>query len=486
MQSKESIEKSVAFEATYFHRLENDFLSVATHCTDQLFDWLTIKELAALNGTCEKLRQLTADYFNRKYPMKCMKVGFYDTKDVLYWSKDKVEMQPFARNVRNLVVLPTTECLEFLDLYHTKNVVSLAFYDGQLLEYDAAHIARLLENVEILEIQYGSLSGELYETVLKYCRRIKQLVIKYGFSECEDGGRENQWLQAIYPTLEHFHWSESYVPEHLAQFFRQNPTIRSFNSGIYTTLSVCQFLLRTDLEIDELHFELILDLHEVREAEFEAMGVIRSSLDKLYERQQFKRLMLEFMFSSQLLDGAWSKLPYLTGAFIDFPYRPGATKALSTLIHLKLLILGINTILSAAKACILAKTLINLEEIYIQIGTVHAIRPFIRTAIKLRKIYVYRMAPETATATATSGGGNHMKYKSNFVDALNLERKKLNGACKTIVYLPDQVYVDMKCLANGRLNYDCIEIRRSESHVLKHPFVATKIRKNICELYEKF
>lgn len=453
----------------------NNILSIIMHCTDELFDWLSLKELAALNSTCKKLQELTSDYVHRKYPMKCMKVGqVYDTRDVLYWSKDE-SMQAFTKNVRNLVVFPSTECFHYLDAQHSKKIVSLAFYDGQIMEDDIIYMAPLLENVEIIEIQYGSIGGEFYENVLKYCHRMKQLVIKYGFDECEKSGQSNQWVLKTYPTLEHFHWSACPLPDNLEIFFRQNPNIRSFNSGVYTTMNVLEFLLRTATAINELHFDLILELYE---DENEGMAMIQSSLNTLYERCQFKELMLEFFFCSQLLDGEWSTLPYLTGAYIDFSYQPGSTKALSMLIHLKLLILGINTILSPAKANTLSKHLTDLEEIYIQIGSVHAIIPFARNAVKLHKIYVYRMGHDYGFSTK--------KIKRHFIYLLNEYRTKLMGACKLIIYLPDRAYVQIKCQSSNCLNQNLIEIKRSESHVVTHPFAATKIRKDICELYEKF
>lgn len=199
------------------------------------------------------------------------------------------------------------------------------------------------------------------------------------------------------------------------------------------------------------------------------VSVLQSSLNKLYEGQQFKQLMLSSKFSSQLI--GWSKLPYLTGASIDLPFQPGI-RTFPTLNHLKLLILGIGTYLSEEEANIVSKALINLEEIYTQISTVHAIRPFICNSIKMRQIYVYRMGAEWFPFHRPN---NNTKYKSNLIDQLNLARMKLKNACKTIAYLPDQGYVDVKCLGIGRLNYDRVEIRRSESYVLKHPFVSSNI-----------
>lgn len=460
---------------TLTDKVENEFLSTIVNCSDDLFDWLSLKELAALNSTCKILQELTSNYVQRKYPMKCMKIiDGHDNNDVVYRSKDET-MQAFAKNVRNLVVFPCSTTFQYLYSQHNKQIVSLAFYDGRMMEDDMIYMEPLLENAEIIEIQYGSIGGEFYDTVLKYCHRMKQLVIKYGFDECEKSGQPNQWVLKTYPTLEHFHWSTSRLPDDLEILFQRNPNIRSFSAGVYTAMNVLQFLLRTAIAIDELHLEMILELHDYEE---KGMTMLQTSLNELYERGQFKELMLEFIFCRQLLDNEWSKLPYLTGAHIDFQYQPGASKALSMLTHLKLLVLGINTILSPAKANTLSKNLTDLEQIYVQIDSVYAIIPFARSAVKLHKFYVYRMGHESGFQTK--------KIKQRFIHLLNEHRRKLTGACKLIIYLPDQAYVQVKCQSKDRLNQSHIEIKRSESHVVTHPFAATKIRKDVCELYERF
>lgn len=457
-----------------FETLENTLLSVATHCTDDFFDWLSLDELAALNSTCTRLQQLTEKYFQRKYPMKTMKVGeISGTNDINYRCSDR-SMDRFKQNVRNLVVLPSVECLQYLKSNHNcKDLVSVAFYDGEIESNVADAMADLIANAEIIEVQYGSIHGEFYESVLKFGKSFKQLVIKYGFNECENDGIENQWLLKTYPTLEHFHWSSSPLPDNLDTFFRLNPQIRSFNSSIYTTMNTMWFLNRTGICIDELHLELILELYE---EEREGMEIVRTHLNALYKKKQIKRLMVQFIFCSQFLDPEWGRMDYLTGVYIDFPHRAGATRALCTLVHLKLLVLGINTILSRAKSSILTKHLINLEEIYVQINSIYAIVPFLRKAKKLKKIYVYGMG----LAKSFSG-----KCKANQMATLNDERIKLLDACKTTVFLPDHAYVQIKWKFND-LNFSLIEIKRSEAHIVRHPFAATILRREICELYERF
>lgn len=452
-------------------QLEANFLSIIIQCTDDLFDWLSLDELAALNLTCKKLQQLTSDYYHRKYLMKCLKIGqLYGTNDIQFRCRDK-SVNTFEPFVRSLVVLPSTECLEYLKSTHTKDLVSVSFYDGEILDTATDALAELMKNVEIIEIQYGSIYGEFHESFLKFCSRIKQLIIKYGFNECENIGIENQWLLNEYPTLEHFHWSAGSLPDNLDTFFHLNPNIRTFNASIYTAMSSIIFLIDTGLKFDELYLEVILELHE---DEHEGMEVMRISLNTLYERKQIKSLMLQFIFCSQLLDPEWGQLEYLHGAYVDFPRQPGSTKALSALVHLKLLVLGINTVLSRAKASILARHLVNLEEIYIQISSIHAIIPFIRCATKLHKIYVYKTAD-----------GNEFNGKIKGINALNKDRMNLQNACKTMVFLPDKAYCQIKWQSH-QLNYPLIEIKRSESHILRQPFATTILRRDICELYEKF
>lgn len=453
--------------------LDNNLVTVIIYRTDDVFDWLSLADLAALNLTCKKLRELTNDYFLRKYPMKFMKCAqLYDTKEVTFRSKEK-SVHHFWPNIRSLVLMPSTTSLQFLNAQLNKNLVSISFYDGEISANQPQTIAHLVKNADIIEIQYGRLDAEFYESLLKYCVHMKQLVIKYGFSECENEGIEYQWLLKTYPTLQYFHWSLSELPPHLEIFFQQNPSIRSFYSGVYPAMSTIEFFETTGICIDELHLELILELHEF---EPEGMATIRSNLNTLYRRQQFQMLMLQFIFCSQLLDNEWAKLEYLNGAYVDFPNQPGATKALSSLVHLKVLILGINTKLASAKANKLAIKLVNLEEIYVQTSTIHAITPFLRNATKLRKIYVYRLSLQ---------GKFNTKGSKNHISSLNRERMLLENPCKTTVYLPDEAYVRVKWESNT-LNHSLIEIKRAESHTSLHPFAMTMLRRDICEMYEKF
>lgn len=442
------------------------------HRSDDIFDWLTLKDLAALNLTCKQLQKLTADYFRRKYPMRFMKcVQEWDTKDVKFRSKDK-SLPHFWTNIRSLVVMPDGTVLRFLQSQFNKRLVSISFYDGEIPDEPDA-IAHLVENADIIEIQYSRLDAEFHDTLLKYCAQIKQLVIKYQFTECEIHGIEYQWMLNVYPTLHHFHWSLPELPQHLDTFLRQNPNIRSFHSGVYPTMCTIEFFERTGIRIDELHLKLMFELYE---HELDEMALVRDHLQTLYARQQFRTVMLQFEFCSHLLDPEWSKLAYLNGAYVDFPHEPGATKALTLLVHLKLLILGINTRLSSAKANKLAKNLINLEEIYVQTGTMHAISPFIRNAVRLKKVYVYHLNVPNEFDT---------RAKGNYIESLNADRTQLDNACKTIVYLPDHAFVQVKWECST-LNHHLIEIKRAESHTTMHPFAATMIRRDLCEMYERF
>lgn len=75
--------------------------------------------------------------------------------------------------------------------------------------------------------------------------------------------------------------------------------------------------------------------------------------------------------------------------------------------------------------------------------------------------------------------------EENHTTIMNIERSKLQDACKTIVFLPDQAYFQLKWKVN-HLNHSRIDIKRSESHMPKHLFATTMLRRDICERYERF
>lgn len=164
-------------------------------------------------------------------------------------------------------------------------------------------------------------------------------------------------------------------------------------------MSTFDFFTRINTVIDELHLEFNWCWLSERN---EGMTLMLSELNTLYERGQFKRLMIQFQQSPppKRIDPKWAKLKYLTGVYVDSTIQPGTSKALSSLLHLKLLIFG-NTILYATKAKQFAQSLVNLEEIYIQIHSIHAISPFLRNSGRLTTIYVY-------------GTGRDSQWKSKF------------------------------------------------------------------------
>lgn len=186
---------------------------------------------------------------------------------------------------------------------------------------------------------------------------MKHLLIKHKLSECKMDGIENNWQLQTCPSLEHLNWDGLKLPQNLESFFRVNPTLRSFQTGTFIFNETIQLLLKSDIKLDELY--LILANVMIRVDDIMAQYI--SNLNTLYERKQFKCLMIHFVSSyNTLKNPRWSQLKYLNGICCEVPENE-STEAIESL-NLKLLILGNKrTLLSSDKAESLSKKLVNLE-----------------------------------------------------------------------------------------------------------------------------
>lgn len=433
---------------------QNDLLSVLVFCFETLFEWLTIEDLAALNVTCKQLQRMTTEFFKRQYNGIARIVG---NGEIRYLPRTKC-VQRFGSNYRNVIIEPSLERLNYMVTNHIEQVDSIAFWHGKISEAEVKIISKVVEKSKIIEFLNGHFDGEFYESVLKYCKNMKHLVLKHKLTECSKHGNTNQWQLQTYPSLQHFYYDGLKLPNDLESLFRQNPNLRSFQCGNFTINTTLDLLLSTDICLDELYLELF-NFYNTEETSQHF-----TSINTLYERKQLKNIMISFRGKAHLNDSDWTRLKYLNGIYCEIA-EDESTDAIE-LLNLKLLFLGPKkTILSSTKAEALSRKLTNLEELYLRISSIDQIIPFINNSPKLQTIYVYKVDKE---------------LKSIQVSSLNEQRMKLAGANKVEVFLPDHAYIQMKWNSK-MINCSLIDVKRAETHVLKHPFAINALRANITD-----
>lgn len=435
----------------------NHFLTIIIFCSEKVFDWLNLDDLVALSTTCKQLKHMTADYVQQKYPMKQIRIHHDERKSRAGFLPRNKSVQRFAPNFRNIIIKSKDELLTVSK--QNKQLDSIFFWHSEFSLIENQLIAQVVSNVKTISLLNVTLEGGLFENILRHCTRLKHLVIQHNFreyitnkfQECMNVDEQMKWQFNSYcPTLEHFCWYGLSLPTNLDTFIERNPSIRSLQTGNFVFNDTIELFKRANISVDDLYLGLVsFDSDDLTES-------IRD-LNLLYARQKFKNLMLKFNVGSNLDEEKWSQMKYLTGICCSVPEIKSSLAIEST--HLKLLILK-NRHLSPSRAVSLSQKLVNLETLYLRINSIEQIVPFIQNSVNLKEIYVYKMYGSSASIQ---------------VSALNAIRRKLNGACKLSIYLPDDAYVQMKW-ENYTVDCSFIEIIRNDSHVSNCPFVINCIR----------
>lgn len=107
-------------------------------------------------------------------------------------------------------------------------------------------------------------------------------------------------------------------------------------------------------------------------------------------------------------------------------------------------------------ANILAHQLVHLERIYFGLTNLNDILPFLHHSVKLKKLKI---------DDVNENDGNNIL---NLLE-LNEERKKLQNACKVIIYISEKIYLPTKWAIGGK-EFSLIEIRRASSHQWGHQY----------------
>lgn len=107
---------------------------------------------------------------------------------------------------------------------------------------DVVGLKPILGQIERLTISsYYHIKGDFYETVLKFCSRLKYLSIEIVDQRDTLIGSSNEWMLQKYPNIETLFLKVTYpetTPRYtkLKTLFRENPNIRTFS--ITSNLSV--------------------------------------------------------------------------------------------------------------------------------------------------------------------------------------------------------------------------------------------------------
>lgn len=425
--------------------LNTDFVSMNNDCIYKIFEWLDLDDICSISETCKKLKVLSSDYFQRKYNNKVVN-GMR-----IIAVNGKIELQPNERCVScfsqcfDTVIVNVNSTLSRnidvrkldLPLFIRENcseyLSTIKFQSMFLYHSIGDSIINILENVENVVFSACNLEGT-YHQILKHCRNLKYLTLEESY-----GNKIDQLLLQKYSKLEHFncrYYGRVLLTNNLKIFLQQHPNLKQLSWCFHARIRETTFSDKT-LECIEMIVENGKNLEELF-LSFDGtynLGSICDSLKVLCDRKHFKRLELDFRFttlgykvSEMIMEHGHqlTTLETLLGLHLcDF--SDYGIKFLPTLSAMKnLRILQLDSVGSAKRLNnIQLDGFSSLEELYIgMLVDVKFVQKFICEVKSLKIISILRC---------------QFTISRLDVRMLNVERKKLLFGVNEIV-----IYVDVK------------------------------------------
>lgn len=433
----------------------------------ELFDWLSLGDLAALGQTCKRMQRYVGYHIKTNYAA----TTFESTKNGIIYKPTDDEVPIELGEMSSFMTRLAIEIKEFEDLQDEwvmknaiphmkadqfKSLKEIQLIKPEITEAIPFRIQDILRQVEIVKLKFPENKHvDFYESFLQFCPNLKKLSI-HGWGMETIVGVDDSWLRRKYPSLEHLELllachSDQRVPE-LPIFFEQNPQIKSFATTIGTIFWHRHFFVNCQLNLEVLSIEF----GEFNVSlETESTKTSRDLLNQLHEHGLFKQLHVYFSYQNDFSQKDVTQLRSFNGLTKLFiAHMDQNVIDLTPLIFLKQLC--VDDTIFILDMDNLAKSLKNLEHFQITRADVDDIIPFIHHSPKLNTIVVLYLDKD---------GLNNFNIQN-----LNKERSKLANARKVTLYVEESVYLAKKSAYNNT-NCNFIEIKRGASYeALNHCF----------------
>lgn len=410
-------------------------LSLGDKCFDEIFDYLTLKDLCAVSETNKHLRKVAGGYFERNYQsigvvMKMKDGHIQETVNGIVSS--------FATYAQQLQIFDE-DVKVFKYIESNVNPMLRSVFFVMLGTTKAELIKNVLANVELIKLIFCLTDDSSYDSILKHCRHLKHLII------ADSHDTRKQWPNKNYPHLRDLTVLDSSDGPFngLHSFFKRNPQIKNFTTSINRN-QLFKLMDETNIQLDELAFEI----HHFDKTSADST---RNQLNALYKRGCFKRLKISYFKGNNLVDFIRVVQRILGLVSVQFVYcvyhgnlGNELTRVAQALAQLKNLEeLGfMQCEISIEQAEILANSLGNLTRVNLMRNSIDVAVPFARRSAKLKTVHI---------------GGNSFCNLS--IRNIQNERQKLMNAEKLAIYVPDETFINLKW--SQKLNYDLIEIKRN-------------------------
>lgn len=455
------------------HLCSSSIFKLNRHCLDELFDYLSLRDLHSLAQTCKSMQQMAGEFFTRNYSgakFNCLSDGIYMMSNDPFteFNIDKCSTMPGFIQLITWIAIENYEHgragatkraipnirhndldkFKFIKLHSDefKSVKKLSFTHVHINKQKIRYILKILPNIEVLELTHGTVDQDLYDILLKYCRNVRCIRIHWTVVN-----HKCKWLQKKYDKLEHLEFcvnaGDLIFP--FSEYFERNPNTRSFACTALTLWSNKKALLECTAKLDTLELKC-WDFH----GWFDNEAILVDVLYQLHTNGFYERLNLSDLGNLYYKgNNRWRLMPFLKTLCIDSiccsSIEPFSTHLVEYVETGDFPYFWNDKMPSGkSKNETLVENLINVERLYVYRETFDILL-FIKRLRNLKKLKLFKF-----------GSAETLQ-----LDMLNTEREKLAGAQKVTIYVPDAVYLATKwATANGNTHFSLIEMKRSKSY----------------------
>lgn len=424
-----------------------------TDCMDEIFEYLSLVDLAALAQTC--IQKVTGEYFKQNYSSTYLNMESYESEVFEFAGSALLSTPIFNQLVTDIRFegLYADTPLLYIVLHPNEfgAINRFIFNDTEFNDQMYLSLNGIFPKLETIRFYKGFANLNIYDKLLKRCTNLKCFELYgFGYYKIPD---PHSWLRQKYPKLEHFGFSSVHSIDDLKLFFQNNPNVRNFctyaNDIWDHRLEIKSINVKLDL------FKICIKLQNIPFVPFFEL------LNQLYAQKFYKRLhikvfedimensdsiMIDDSFATSLisLNGLESLCFNVSNAVLYRFKDIRSHKFLPDLPNSKEFIV-LRGLYSSAFNIFLRKC-VNLQRLHLEYR--EGILPIIQELPNLKVLIL------------------HFTYHRN-VSALNIlklntERQKVFNAQKVTIYVPNRVYHQTKwTTANGDTNLQMIELKRS-------------------------
>lgn len=408
-------------------------------CFDDLFEWLSLTDLNSLSQTCKRMQQLTGLYFQENFKKRKIICG--EKRNIYFGRRRKpIQMTGLIKFVQNIEFNCHHNEAHFQ--YISENCDSLceiSFNSVKITKSIINCIKDKLDNIETIDWNNMSLLIRLNADLLQFCPKLKTLRLHY----CD----QNEWMYHEYPKLENFtiYWADPNLTQNFDVFLRKNKQLQCFKTTHCFLRNNWNAIVKSELKLN------VLIISQYVSDGFDSYDDLCSLVNQLYDHGFYKRLRLELCkeISSinqiMTLPGLEELSVYFGQSFIKLPTIDGLKELI---IHF----MDDHNI----NFEVIIKSLPNLRKVcFMTHPSTKQLLPFMRRLPKLKELGIY----------SPSRRGLQIE-----LSALNEERKKLFGACKLVILVREDVYLETKMATkNLYVIHNLIEIKRIDSTNMRYP-----------------